>query len=167
MRSLVLAGPLLVLVVVACGGTAASPSAAVTASPPAATSTPIAATSTPIAGTTVNITLEEWAIGADAASVPAGQTVFHVTNQGPEDEHEFVVIKTDLGMLELPTDENGAVDEEGLEVSGEIEDLVVGSSEDLTLLLDPGQYVLICNIWSEEEQESHYQLGMRTELTVQ
>jgi uncharacterized cupredoxin-like copper-binding protein len=43
----------------------------------------------------------------------------------------------------------------------------VGSSEDLTVDLDAGNYVLICNIWDEDEQESHYQEGMRAAFTVE
>jgi hypothetical protein len=33
--------------------------------------------------------------------------------------------------------------------------------------LDAGNYVLICNIWDEDEQESHYQEGMRAAFTVE
>ena len=32
---------------------------------------------------------------------------------------------------------------------------------------DAGSYVLICNVYSVEEQESHYQEGMRTAFTVE
>ena len=121
------------------------------------------------AGTAVNVTLQEWAVSADVASAPAGAVTFTATNNGPDDPHEFVVIKTDLSLTELPTDATGAVDEAGgnMTVSGEIEDIAVGASEDLTLTLEPGAYVLICNIYEEAEKESHYQLGMRASFTVQ
>ena len=120
-------------------------------------------------GETVDVTLQEFAVGVDPASVSAGEVTFSVTNDGPDDVHEFVVIQTDLGPTELPTDENGAVEEtgEGMEVIDEIEDMEVGSSEDLTVDLDAGNYVLICNIWDEDEQESHYQEGMRAAFTVE
>jgi uncharacterized cupredoxin-like copper-binding protein len=120
-------------------------------------------------GETVDVTLQEFAVGVDPASVSAGEVTFSVTNEGPDDVHEFVVIRTDLGPTELPTDENGAVDEAGggMEVVDEIEDMEVGSSEDLTVDLDAGNYVLICNIWDEDEQESHYQEGMRAAFTVE
>jgi uncharacterized cupredoxin-like copper-binding protein len=120
-------------------------------------------------GETVDVTLEEFAVGVDPASVSAGEVTFSVTNDGPDDVHEFVVIRTDLGPTELPTDENGAVDEAGggMEVVDEIEDMEVGDSEDLTVDLDAGNYVLICNIWDEDEQESHYQEGMRAAFTVE
>ena len=43
------------------------------------------------------------------ANVPAGIVSFEVTNDGPNDVHEFVVVRTDLAPSELPTDETGAV----------------------------------------------------------
>jgi uncharacterized cupredoxin-like copper-binding protein len=116
----------------------------------------------------VAVTLEEWAVGTDVTEAPAGPVTFTVTNIGPEDIHEFVVIRTDLSLIDLPTDDTGAVDEAagGMEVIGEIEDLPVGSTQDLTLTLEPGAYALICNIYDPEEGEAHYQMGMRTSFTV-
>jgi uncharacterized cupredoxin-like copper-binding protein len=120
------------------------------------------------AGTGVAVTLSEWSVANQPASIPAGSTTFTVTNDGPEDVHEFVVIKTDISMTELPADETGAVDETGgsMEIMGEIEDVAVGATKELTLDLEPGAYVLVCNIYDETEQESHYQLGMRSGMTV-
>jgi uncharacterized cupredoxin-like copper-binding protein len=116
----------------------------------------------------VQVTLQEWAVGTTPQSAPAGDVTFQVTNQGPEDEHEFVVIRTDLSLIDLPTDETGAVDEagEGIEVIDEVEEIPVGESESLTVNLEPGPYVLICNIYDETEQEAHYQEGMRTSFDV-
>lgn len=120
-------------------------------------------------GSTVAITLQEFAISADPGSVPAGTVNFDVTNIGPEDVHEFVVIRTDLGPTELPTDETGAALEEaaGVEPVDEIEDLAVDANETLTVDLEAGDYVLICNIYSEKEQEAHYAEGMRIGFTVE
>jgi len=94
---------------------------------------------------------------------------FQVSNTGPEDVHEFVVLKTDLDAGALPTDDTGAVLEEGegIEVVDEIEDIPVGESQDLTVSLEAGKYVLLCNIYSAEEQEAHYEMGMRTNFTVE
>lgn len=118
---------------------------------------------------TVQITLQEFAVSADPASVPAGSVTFEATNDGPDDVHEFVVIATDLGITELPTVEDGSVDEsgEGLEVIGEIEDIPVGETQSVTLDLEAGPYVLICNIYDADEDEAHYQEGMRTSFTVE
>ena len=116
----------------------------------------------------IDVTLSEFAVVTSATSADAGSITFAVTNEGPEDTHEFVVLKTDLGITELPVDENGAVTEEGegIEVIDEIEDIPVGDSPELTVDLEAGNYVFICNIWDEEEQEAHYQEGMRTGFTV-
>ncbi len=118
---------------------------------------------------TVDVTLQEFAVVPGAASAPAGSVTFNVTNNGPEDEHEFVVIRTDLSPVDLPTAEDGSVDEEGegLEPVNEIEGIPVGETQTLTVDLDAGSYVLICNIYDEDEQESHYQEGMRVAFTVE
>jgi len=33
--------------------------------------------------------------------------------------------------------------------------------------LEAGKYVLLCNIYSAEEQEAHYEMGMFTNFTVE
>jgi uncharacterized cupredoxin-like copper-binding protein len=118
--------------------------------------------------TNVAVTLGEWEVVPAAESAPAGEVVFTVTNDGPDDIHEFVVIRTDLGMGDLPVDENGVVDEEGegIQVIGEIEDLPVGETDELSLTLEAGSYALICNIWSEDEGEAHYAMGMRAAFSA-
>jgi uncharacterized cupredoxin-like copper-binding protein len=118
--------------------------------------------------TTVDITLQEWSVVPSADSAPAGDITFAVTNDGPEDVHEFVIVKTDLDPADLPTGENGAVDEEGegIEAVDEIEDVPVGETQELSVTLDAGTYVLLCNIYDEDEAESHYQMGMRTAFEV-
>ena len=119
-------------------------------------------------GTTVAVTLQEWAVLLAADSAAAGDVTFEVTNDGPEDVHEFVVIRTDLEPADLPTDADGAVEEagEGMEVVDEIEDIPVGETQELTVALDAGKYVLICNIFSADENEAHYEMGMRSAFTV-
>ena len=37
----------------------------------------------------------------------------------------------------------------------------------MTLDLEAGNYVLICNIYDADEDEAHYQEGMRTAFTVE
>ena len=112
-----------------------------------ATSSPTSAAAggSPAAGQTVDVTLQEWAVVPSSASVAAGDVTFAVSNTGPEDIHEFVVLKTDLDAGDLP----------------------VGESQDLSVSLDAGHYVLLCNIYSEAEQEAHYTQGMRTNFTVE
>jgi uncharacterized cupredoxin-like copper-binding protein len=122
----------------------------------------------PASATQVDVVLREWAVQPSVASVPAGQIYFLVDNQGPEDPHEFVVIKTDLTPDRLPV-EQGAVPEDKVQLLDEIEPFSPGSKASLTLNLTAGTYALICNI-AEVEQgqlESHYQLGMRASFRVQ
>jgi uncharacterized cupredoxin-like copper-binding protein len=121
-------------------------------------------------GGTVGVTLQEFSVIPDESSISSGKVTFDVTNEGPNEVHELVVLKTDLAADALPTNSDGSADEEGagVEPIDEIEDLAVGDSRDLTVDLQPGHYVLVCNIVSthEGEVEAHYKLGMRAEFTV-
>lgn len=121
--------------------------------------------------TTVDVTLQEFAVIPASSSAPAGDVTFDVTNEGPDDTHEFVVFKTDLAPDALPTAEDGSVDEEGegVELIDEIEDIAVGDTPTLTVSLDAGSYVFICNIVEEEGGETiaHYQQGMRVAFTAE
>lgn len=146
------------LAVAACSSGAGSPS-------------PAAGSLSPAGGggaTTVAVKLQEWSVNPAPASAPAGSVKFQVTNDGPADVHEFVVLKTDLDPGALPTDTNGAVTEtgSGIEVIDEIEDIPVGQTQELAVSLAAGKYVLLCNIYSESEKEAHYKMGMRIAFTV-
>jgi uncharacterized cupredoxin-like copper-binding protein len=151
------------LVVAACGPGPSAPAATQagpTVGPPAGTG---------LTSGDVAVTLQEWAVVPAPATATAGDVTFTITNSGPEDEHEFVVIRTDLDPGALPTDSTGAVDEAGagIEVVDEVEEIAVDQSEELTVNLTAGNYVLICNIFDETENESHYQMGMRIAFDVQ
>jgi iron uptake system component EfeO len=147
----------LALVVAGCSPAASSPAASEAAGSGAA------------GGTTVDVTLQEWAVVPAETSAPAGTVTFAVTNDGPDDIHEFVIIRTDLEPGDLPVDETGAVDEagEGMEVVDEIEDIPVGETQEVTVDLEAGSYVLLCNIYSADEDEAHYTEGMRVAFTVE
>ena len=128
-----------------------------------------AACSSDEGGGTVAVTLQEFAVVPAESSIAAGEVTFEVTNEGPDDVHEFVVFKTDLAPDALPTGEDGSVDEtgEGLELIDEIEDIAVGDAPTLTVSLDAGNYALICNIYDATEDEAHYQEGMFVGFTVE
>lgn len=113
-------------------------------------------------GTGVGVTLRDFEITLDSTSAEAGEITFEVANEGPS-VHEFVVLSTDLAEDQLPTDENGDVDEAGdpgIEVVDEIEDIEVDAAPSLTVELEAGSYVLICNL------PGHYTSGMHTSFTV-
>jgi uncharacterized cupredoxin-like copper-binding protein len=111
-------------------------------------------------------TEKDFAIDLANTSLASGQVTFHITNDGPS-VHEFVVFKTDLDEGDLPTtkdDEgNEIVDEEGegVEHIDEVEDIKVDSSQDLDVSLDPGDYVVLCNL------PGHYAAGMHSSFSVE
>jgi uncharacterized cupredoxin-like copper-binding protein len=133
--------------------------------------TPTGGTATGAQESTVAVTLQEYAVIPETDSAPAGSVTFEATNEGPDDDHELVVIKTDLDPAALPTNDDGSVNEdgEGVEVIGEIEEFAPGETGSATFDLQPGAYVLICNVVQEEDDgtiEAHYAQGMRTAFTV-
>jgi uncharacterized cupredoxin-like copper-binding protein len=116
----------------------------------------------------VDVTLREWAIEVAAPAVAAGQVYFLVDNVGPDDAHEFVVVRTDEAPDALPV-VDGRVPEDDVDIVDEIEPFLPATSASLTLDLEPGSYVFLCNIAEVKgfELQSHYQLGMRTAFTVE
>ena len=125
---------------------------------------------TAAAGSVVNVTLQEWAVIPDLMSVPAGSVTFNATNAGPMDPHELVIVRTDIPAGELPTRDDGSFDEEadGVEVVDEIEEFDPGTTQSITVDLEPGHYALLCNLVEEEEgeTEAHYQMGMWIDFEV-
>lgn len=120
-------------------------------------------------GGVVRVTESEWSVVPDPESVKAGEVTFKDTNKGDE-KHELVIVKTDLPAHELPTNAEGKVDEDQVEVIGEIEEFDSGTTQEATFNLTAGKYVLLCNIAEEEangEIESHYKLGMATAFVVE
>jgi uncharacterized cupredoxin-like copper-binding protein len=76
--------------------------------------------------------------------------------------HELVAFRTDLGQGDLPM-AGDRVNEEAKAVTHidpEAEDVQPGASKTLTLELEPGRYVIICNL------AGHYASGMHQALTV-
>jgi uncharacterized cupredoxin-like copper-binding protein len=120
-------------------------------------------------GTEVNVTLSEFVVEPEEDSAEAGEVTFRPQNEGGE-THEFLVVEADSAD-DLPTDEDGAFDEEGFgedNVLGEVEDIEAGDDGELTLDLEAGSYVMMCNLVEEEdgESESHFAEGMHAEFTV-
>ncbi|MGQ7791819.1 hypothetical protein ACUN0C_05350 [Faunimonas sp. B44] len=101
-------------------------------------------------------------IDAEPKSVRAGEVTFEIRNVSKDMIHELVVTPLRDGERSLPYDESEQeVAEDDLVVLGEVEDLDPGQSGTLTLRLEPGEYVLFCNI------AGHYDGGMWTLLTVE
>ena len=135
----------------------------------------VSACSTPAAsgGTTVTATLKEWEIKLSSADLHSGDITFNLTNNGDK-EHEFLVRKTDLAPDALPLltsgEDKGRVDEESSELTevgspSEIAVIPPGTTGlSLRLTLEPGHYVVFCNLHVEDL--FHYTKGMHAEFTV-
>jgi plastocyanin len=106
----------------------------------------------------IGATEKDFAISLASSSAAAGDVSFDITNEGPS-AHEFVVIASDLAPDALPV-EDAEVQEDTVEVVGEQEDIAPSTTATLTLELDAGSYVVICNL------PGHYEKGMYAGLTV-
>ncbi len=124
---------------------------------------------------TVSISMDDqggtYTMDTSPSSIAAGSVTFDISNVGLI-AHEFKVVKlNEAGMAadlaDLPT-EAGLISESGNMVDGVgtilgslLEaDLPADSSDELTLDLEAGEYMLLCNV------ATHYQLGMWSEFTV-
>ncbi len=95
---------------------------------------------------TVAVELDEWVVEAPA-EYEAGPVTFEVANAGTF-THELVVVRGD-GYEALPLAANGSVIEDDLaegDLLGRTPRIAAGDSETLTVELEPGGYVLLCNI---------------------
>ena len=159
---------IITLIAAGCGPGQSAATATIAAPTAAAQATAAGPTTSAGGSGAVKVTVQEYAVVPASASTKAGDVTFAVTNKGPEDKHEFVVIKTDLAPGELPTKPNGSVDEEGagIKVIDELAEIPVGETHELKVNLAAGSYVLICNVFIQDENESHYKNGMRIAFEV-
>jgi hypothetical protein len=103
--------------------------------------------------------LKEYSVGLTSSTMRSGQVTFLARNVGGI-AHSFIVIRTDLAADRLPVDGPKQVAKEDGKVGG-LDTIDPGKSLNLRIQLPPGHYVVICNV------PTHYQLGMRADLTVQ
>jgi uncharacterized cupredoxin-like copper-binding protein len=129
-------GPVIVVLLAACGGGASAAPSEVSAS------------------------LTSYAITLSANTAKAGEVVFHVKNVATDLPHEFLVVQTNLAADKLPMNAEGIVDEEKLGETHELTQMDPGKGGDLTLKLAAGHYLLMCNL------PGHFPAGMHTEFTV-
>ena len=90
-------------------------------------------------------------------SVKAGKTTITFKNAGTK-VHEVVVLKTDTPAGNLKVGANHEVSEDAS--VGEDSETDPAKTKTTTIDLQPGNYVLVCNI------ERHYEKGMYAPLTV-
>jgi uncharacterized cupredoxin-like copper-binding protein len=106
----------------------------------------------------VVVTMKDFSLAATPGTFSAGDITFGIQNDGPS-AHEFVILRTDDAPDALPV-ENGLIPEDQVDVVDEAEDIAPGTNTTLGVNLEPGSYVLVCNL------PAHYEAGMHAAFTV-
>jgi len=107
----------------------------------------------------VTVDLKDYSVTVTPDHIKAGTIKIGIRNLAAM-EHQFDLIKTDLAADKLPIDGATAkAKEDGL--VKQVKGIGGGRVATVTADLQPGHYVIICNI------AGHYQLGMRATLTVE
>jgi uncharacterized cupredoxin-like copper-binding protein len=129
------------------------------------------------AGGAFKVTLDEWRISPETATLKAGKVTFVAENTGKV-EHELLVLKTDLAADELPVGLEGPAltlpgmklvlgkphqHKSGFDFDGALRNRHInpGSDRRDVVTLTKGRYVLLCNL------PGHYQAGQRATLVVE
>ena len=146
----------------ACGGgrnVDASGASGATSSPALGACEPSGETADP---GTVKVELVDFAVLSSDCETPPGEIAFDVTVDSDVEGHAFDVLRTDLAPDELPTTGRAQADylSDEVEVVGSLPTLPGGEGDTLTVTLEAGKYVLICNI------VDHYSRGMAISFTV-
>jgi uncharacterized cupredoxin-like copper-binding protein len=124
----------------------------------------------PVSAASSTIKVELWdkpdgtqGITLNPDKIKAGKVTFVVTNASKtEQEHEFLVVKTNLTADKLPMTQGGArVDEDKLGHIDEVGDIEPGKTKKGTFTLTAGKYLLFCN------EEGHMNAGMVTSFVVE
>lgn len=116
--------------------------------------------------TTVNVMLmgeggSAMKIEVDKTSIPGGDVVFNVANHAMTEAHEMILVKLKSAGQHIPLDmKKHRVDEKQIKALGEVADLQPAGTGSLKANLQPGAYLILCNI------KGHYEAGMWTKLTV-
>jgi len=116
------------------------------------------------------VTLDEYRILPDEDELTRGPARFRALNSG-EKPHDLYVVEG-RSIEAIPLDRKGSVDMERLEeegrILGEIEGIPPGRSCDLEVDLDPGTYVLLCDIRERGKDGvvNHFLQGMRARFKV-
>lgn len=114
---------------------------------------------TPAPGEDAVVVLDEWSVEPSPGSVASGDITLGVINEGAQ-AHELTIYATDLPLDGLPL-ADWLVDESILDPLASTPVIVGGQSRQLTVSLEPGRYVLVCNL------PAHYERGMRAEFIIE
>ena len=108
------------------------------------------------------VTEHDFGLQASVSSVRAGAVTVHVVNRGPS-THELNIDRTSMADGSLPLKPDGLTvneDSSALQRVDSVSVVRLGASQDLHLRLEPGHYVLYCNL------EGHYLGTMHASLEV-
>lgn len=118
----------------------------------------------------LTVVLKDFSILPNATEAQAGKLTFVAVNEGMS-THELVILRTDLNPAALPRKEAKSQqgiateylvneDDTRIQPIDEIEEFPAGTSQKKTVALEPGNYVLFCNI------PGHYDKGMYASLHI-
>ena len=114
----------------------------------------------PATAAPITVGMANFSLSPSATSAKAGEVTFIAVNNATDLQHELIVIKSDLPADKLTVGSDNKVDEEAVTSIGEVSETDAGKSGTVTLKLEAGHYVLICNI------AGHYSQGMHVDFTV-
>jgi uncharacterized cupredoxin-like copper-binding protein len=101
------------------------------------------------------------AVRIDHNPIKAGEVAFDVTNWSRSTVHKIAVVAVDSPSSQLPFDySQSMVREDQIKILGETSELQPNESKTLHVHLQPGTYMLFCNV------PGHYAWGMATTLEV-
>lgn len=111
-------------------------------------------------GSTLRVSMRDYELTVSPGTAPAGTITLEASSEGPS-VHEFEVFEVtgDVDPGALPVEDDVALTD-GLTLIDEVEDIVPGSTAELTLDLEPGTYAVVCNL------SGHYAKGMHTTFTL-
>ncbi len=118
----------------------------------------------------VTVILKDYTVHPNTTQAKAGRLTFEAVNEGMS-THELVILRTALKRTALPRKEakgqSGIIteylvdeDDAQIEIVDEIEEFPSGTSQKKTVSLNPGRYVLFCNI------PGHYDKGMHASFHI-
>ncbi len=113
----------------------------------------------PADATPIGVELDNDRVTLNELEVATGPVLFEVKNVSVDLVHEIEVFSNATEGALLPV-VNTVADTSGLTLLDEVEDVVPGSSASLAVNLEPGTYLIICNL------PEHYDSGMWAYLTV-
>lgn len=137
--------------------------------PAAFTGCEIVSGSTSPATAAVEVQLGDYVVVPNTVSVAAGAVAFRAANIGQR-PHELVVVRGDAASA-LPIDKDGSMAEDrlaDLALTGEVEEFPPTETCDAVFDLEPGKYVLLCNLVERVNGKTvaHFRQGMSTAFTV-